>query len=154
MACLVAPSFQLALRRATGEIKIPEAATSGDYDLVIVGSPTWWLTTCMPVRSYLESSGGRTTLEGTPFASYVVCRRYWGNNQKTVKRLGTKAGGSWIDGLHFAYQGGQVTSMFSLISYLGSGEYKPKYHGLTDGYEDTAAAFARGLLTSVGHPTT
>jgi hypothetical protein len=141
------------LRRAKGEIKIPESATRTDYDLVIVGSPTWWLTTCMPMRSYLESPEGRAVLDGTRFASYVVCRRYWGNNQKTVKRLGTKAGGTWVDGLHFAYQGGQVRSMFSLISYLGSGEYRAKYHGLkippsnlTDGFEGTAATFAKGLI--------
>lgn len=43
------------LRRATGEIRIPPEAESGDYDLVCIGSPTWWLTTCMPIRSYLES---------------------------------------------------------------------------------------------------
>jgi len=40
------------LRQATGQIRIPDEATSGDYDLVVVGSPTWWLTTCMPIRSY------------------------------------------------------------------------------------------------------
>jgi hypothetical protein len=149
------------LRRATGEIKVPDAATSGDYDLVIVGSPTWWLTTSIPVRSYLESPEGHAVLDGTRFASYVVCRRYWGNNQKTVKRLGTKAGGSWVDGLHFAYQGGQVKSLLSLVSYLGSGENKPKYHGvkipptnLTPGFEDVAATFARGLLAPAESPST
>src|SRR5947209_20571892 len=31
------------IRRATGEIEVPESVTSGNYDLVIVGSPTWWL---------------------------------------------------------------------------------------------------------------
>jgi len=99
------------LRRAKGEIKVPEAASSGVYDLVIVGSPTWWLTTCLPIRSYLESPEARAVLSGSRIASYVVCRRYWGNNQKTVKRLGTKAGGSWVDGVHFAYEGGQVKSL-------------------------------------------
>src|SRR3954471_8328455 len=43
------------LRRATGEIRIPDGAREGDYDLVCVGSPTWWLTTCMPIRSFLKS---------------------------------------------------------------------------------------------------
>ena len=43
------------LRRRTGEIGIPPEARDGDYDLVVFGSPTWWLTTNMPVRSYLES---------------------------------------------------------------------------------------------------
>jgi menaquinone-dependent protoporphyrinogen IX oxidase len=148
------------LRRATGQIRIPEQAKSGDYDLVIFGSPTWWLTTCMPIRSYLKSPEAQAVLNDTPFGSYVVCRRYWGNNQKTVKRLGTKAGGKWVDGLHFAYQGGQIRSLLSLISYLGSGEYKPKYFGvkipptnLTDGFDDVSEKFARQLITTGSKPS-
>src|SRR4029077_6954151 len=43
------------LRRATGEIRIPDEAREGKYDLVCIGSPTWWLTTCMPIRSFMKS---------------------------------------------------------------------------------------------------
>ena len=147
------------LRRATGEIGVPATANSGGYDLVIVGSPTWWLTTNMPIRSYLESPEGKTTLDGTPYASYVVCRRYWGNNQKTVKRLGTKAGGRYLDGIHFAYEGGQVRSLLSLISFMKTGEYKDKFLGvkipptnLQDGFEDQSAKFAKNLISKVATP--
>jgi flavodoxin len=147
------------LRRATGEINVPDAAANGDYDLVIVGSPTWWLTTCMPIRSYLESPQGQATLSGTRFASYVVCRRYWGNNHKTVKRLGTKAGGAWVDGLHFAYEGGQVRSLLSLVSFLGTGENRERFHGvkipptnLKPDFERLSSDFARGLAASIAQP--
>src|SRR4051812_192742 len=44
------------LRRATGEIRLPDVAMHGEYDLVCIGSPTWWLTTSMPVRSFLKSA--------------------------------------------------------------------------------------------------
>src|SRR5215469_10201600 len=43
------------LFRATGEIRIPAAVTERRYDLVCIGSPTWWLSTNMPIRSFLES---------------------------------------------------------------------------------------------------
>ena len=52
------------VRRKTGEIGIPPAASGGDYDLVVIGSPTWWLTTCMPVRSLPARSRGRTRARG------------------------------------------------------------------------------------------
>jgi hypothetical protein len=39
------------VRGATGEIRIPEEAKGGDYDLVVIGSPTWWLKTSVPIRS-------------------------------------------------------------------------------------------------------
>ena len=73
------------LRRATGEIRIPAQAESGDYDLVVIGSPTWWLTTCMPIRSYLKSDAAAKLLKGKSVAGFVVCRRYWKNNLKTVQ---------------------------------------------------------------------
>src|SRR3954451_12710796 len=30
------------LRGATGKISLPAEATEGEYDLVCIGSPTWW----------------------------------------------------------------------------------------------------------------
>ena len=73
--------------RRTGEIGIPEEAQSGDYDLVVIGSPTWWLTTNMPVRSYLKSPVAEAVLGGKPFAAFSVSRRYWKGNMKDVRRL-------------------------------------------------------------------
>src|SRR3954468_9424349 len=52
------------LRRATGEITIPPEVEDGDYDLVCIGSPTWWLTTCMPIRSFLKSETAAKLLDG------------------------------------------------------------------------------------------
>ena len=49
---------------------------------------------------------------------------------KTVKRLETKRGGRFLDGIHFRNQGGQVRSLLSLISYLGSGQNRERNHGV------------------------
>jgi len=118
------------LRRATGEIRIPEQAKSGDYDLVVIGSPTWWLTTCMPIRSYLKSPEAKAFLKGKKFGAFVVCRRYWKNNLQTVQKLAEENGGTCVEVTHFKYLGGQVRSLLSLISYLGTGEYRDKYLGV------------------------
>ena len=47
------------LRHKTGEIRIPPEAQAGDYDLVVLASPTWWFQTSMPIRSYLESPAAK-----------------------------------------------------------------------------------------------
>ena len=108
------------LRRATAEISIPDEARGGDYDLVCIGSPTWWLSTSVPIRSYLESEAAGTVLNGTDFATVVVCRRYYGHNLRTVKKLATKRGGKFLDAIHFSYEGGQVQSLLSLICGLAA----------------------------------
>src|SRR4051794_6313409 len=140
------------MRRKTGEIRVPPEAQRGDYDLVCVFSPTWWLTTCMPIRSFLKAPTTGALLAGTAFTDVVVCRRYWGNNHKTVRKLGVTHGGEYVEGIHFKYAGGQIRSLLSLISYLGSGEYRERYltvsiprTNLSDAQVDEGRTFARAL---------
>jgi menaquinone-dependent protoporphyrinogen IX oxidase len=144
------------LRRRPAKIGIPAVVTERDYDLVCIGSPTWWLTTDVPIRSFLESDTASRVLNGKPFAAAVPCRRYWRHNLKTVRRLGTKRGGVYTDGIHFRYQGGQVRSLLSLISYLGSGEYRERYLGfkipptnIQDYHLEAARTFADGLASRI-----
>jgi hypothetical protein len=93
------------LRGATGEISIPDTARDGDYDLICIGSPTWWMKTSVPIRSYLKSDAGSRILDGKRFAAFVVCRRYWGINLRAVRKLGTAQGGEYIDGTHWPSPG-------------------------------------------------
>jgi menaquinone-dependent protoporphyrinogen IX oxidase len=140
------------VRGATGEIRIPDDARDGDYDLVVIGSPTWWIKTSVPIRSWLKSDAAGRVLKGKRFAAYVVCRRYWGFNLRGVKKLGTEQGGAYVDGIHFSFAGGQVRSLLSLISYFGKGENRERYLGvkipptnLQANYREQAQAFATGL---------
>jgi menaquinone-dependent protoporphyrinogen IX oxidase len=141
------------VRGATGEILIPEEARDdGDYDLVVIGSPTWWLRTSVPIRSFLKSDAAGRVLGSKRFAAFVVCRRYWGFNLRTVRRLGSERGGEYLDGIHFSFAGGQVRSLLSLCSYFGKGENRERYLGvkipptnLKPDYLEQARAFATGL---------
>jgi menaquinone-dependent protoporphyrinogen IX oxidase len=140
------------LRGATGEIQIPDEAKDGDYDLIVIGSPTWWIKTSVPIRSWLKSDAAGRVLKGKHFTAYVVCRRYWGFNLRGVKKLGTERGGDYVDGIHFSFAGGQVRSLLSLISYFGKGENQERYLGvkipptnLKPDYLQQAQAFATGL---------
>jgi menaquinone-dependent protoporphyrinogen IX oxidase len=140
------------LRSATGEIRVPDAAREEDYDLICIGSPTWWLKTSVPIRSFLKSEPAGPLLDGTPFAAFVVCRRYWSINLSTVKKLGTARGGKYVNGIHFSFAGGQVRSLLSLLSYFGKGENRERCLGvkipptnLKPDYAEQARAFATEL---------
>ena len=117
-------------RRATGEIRTPDTVRNGDYDLICIGSPTWWQTVSMPMRSFLKSDEARKLLAGKPFAVFVVCRQYWRENLTAVRELAEQQGGRYVDGIHFTYPGDPLRSMLSLTSYLGSGEYRDRYLGV------------------------
>src|SRR5438094_2450754 len=144
------------LRRRTGQIRIPDDAKAGDYDLVVLGSPTWFFTTNMPLRSYLKSEEARAVLAGKPFATYAVCRRYWSINLKEVKKLATKQGGKFVDWTRFTYEGGQIRSLLSLLSYFGKGEMRERSLGikipptnLKPDFGDQAQEFANKLADSL-----
>jgi menaquinone-dependent protoporphyrinogen IX oxidase len=144
------------LRQKTGQIKIPEAAQTGDYDLICFGSPTWFFRTAMPLRSYLESDEAGKILAGKPFAAYVVCRRYWSVNLHEVERRGKARGGTWLDGIRFTYEGGQIRSLLSLLSYFGKGEMRERSLGikipptnLKPDFGEQAKAFANQLADKV-----
>lgn len=114
----------------TGDIRTPDAVRTGDYDLICIGSPTWWSTVSMPLRSFLKSHEARNLLDGKRFAVFVVCRRKWRGNLTAVRKLAEKKGGRYVDGIHFTYPGGELPSILSLTSYLGSGKYKDRYLGV------------------------
>jgi menaquinone-dependent protoporphyrinogen IX oxidase len=117
-------------RNETGEIQTPDTVREGDYDLILIGSPTWWDNVSMPLRSFLKSDEARKVLSGKPFAVFVVCRQFWRENLQAVRELAEEQGGRYVDEIHFTYPGDNLRSMLSLTSYLGSGEYRQKYLGL------------------------
>jgi hypothetical protein len=145
------------LRHATGKIGVPDTVREGDYDLVCIASPTWWLNPCMPIRSFMESDLARTVLAGKRFAVIVVCHRYWRNNLRTLKALGSKKGGTYLDGIWFIAAGGPIDSMLALFSYLSKGVIKERYLGLRippanlqPSYVGQAQAFANTLAGRLG----
>ena len=144
------------LRHKTGEIGIPTEAEGGDYDLVVLASPTWWFQTSMPIRSYLESPAAQTVLRGKPFATASISRRYYSINLGQQKKLGEKAGGRWIDKTHFVVAGGQVKSMLSWLGYMKHGEPQERVAGLKmpppnlkPDYEEQARSFVDTVAEGV-----
>src|SRR5271163_2363928 len=154
---LVAGMLWPQLSHATGQIRVPDTVREGDYDLVCIGSPTWWLNPWMPIRSFLSSDLAGTILAGKRFAAVVVCHRYWRNNLATIKALGIKKGGKFVKGIHFIAAGGPVASMLALMSYFGAGVIKDHYLGmkippanLQPSYVGESGAFADELADIVG----
>jgi hypothetical protein len=117
-------------RRKTGAITTPPAAQHAGYDLTVFGSPTWWLTTCMPVRSYLQSPAAKAVLDGKPFAAVSVSRRYYKGNLGDIKKLGEQAGGRWTGSTHFVSDGNQVMSMASWLVFMRKNEPRSRYFGV------------------------
>ena len=142
----------------TGEIRIPPDAQEGEYDLVVLASPTWWFQTSMPIRSYLESSAAKAILDGKPFATASISRRYYTINLRQQRKLAEKNGGRFIDKTHFVVAGGQVKSMLSWLGYMKHGEPQERVFGLKmpppnlkPDFEEQARGFVNRVVDEVLH---
>ena len=67
-----------------------------------------------------------------------------------------RRGGEYVDGVHFTYEGGQIRSLLSLLSYFGKGEMRERSFGiripptnLKPDFGDEATAFANTLADSL-----
>ena len=120
------------VRGATGEIRIPDVAQGVDYDLVCIGSPTWWMKTSVPIRSFLKSEAAGRVLNGE-FGSQPLSSAdaTWSFNLHAVKKLGlAQEGPIGPGGTHWAFAGGQIKSLLSLLSFLGTCLNKQRYLGV------------------------
>ena len=113
----------------------------------------------MPIRSYLESPAARVVLDGKPFATVSISRRYYGINLRQQRKLGEKNGGRFTDKTHFVAAGGQVGSMLSWLGYMKHGEPQKRAWGmkmpapnLQPDFEEQAKSFADGLVDKVLQP--
>ncbi len=118
-----------------------------------IGSPTCWLKTSVPVRSYLKSEAAGRILKDKRVTCFVVSRRYCSINLDAVTTLGAAQGGAYVDGTHWAFAGGQIRSLLSLLSYLGKGQQNDHYLGvkipptnLQAEAVEQARTFATGLV--------
>ncbi len=140
----------------TGAVHVPEEIIDGNYDLICLGSPTWWLNPAMPVVSFLKSPLAARLLAGKRFAVFVACRKLWWNNMRRVKKLAGKQGATFVDGAAFCFQGNQIQSALSFISYMKNDANLDRFMGVKI-YEfgvpaegiARAKEFARGLAATL-----
>ena len=144
------------LRHKTGEIRTPPEAQAGDYDLVLLASPTWWFQTSMPIRSFLESPAAKAILDGKPFATASISRRYYSINLRQQRKLAEKNGGRFVDKTQFVVAGGQVKSMLSWLGYMKHGEPQARVFGMSmpppnlkPDFEDQARSFVDGIVDQI-----
>ena len=115
----------------SGAVRVPDEVLNRDYDLICIGSPTWWLKPAMPVASFLKTTAAGKLLRGKRFAAFAVCRALWWNNLRIVKKLARRQGGTFVDGAAFRFRGNQIQSFLSLINYMQSETNRARYCGIS-----------------------
>ena len=135
------------------KIRFDQKILEADFDLICIGSPTWWFHPAMPVSSFLKTSAAGQLMRSKRFAVFAVCRKLWWNNLRIVKKLAGKSGGIFVDSAAFAFKGNELQTALTCLSYFKTGRNQQKVWGFKV-YEfgipseglDRARDFASGIV--------
>lgn len=130
-------------------VRFDESILDERWDLVLIGSPTWLTSPARPVSSFLMTPAARHLLAGTPFGVFVVCRGFWRRNRARVRHLGERAGGRYIGGAGFGFDGHYLTTNKAFFAFHTSAGKSADGYGLSEATLARVQDFGVNLLREV-----
>lgn len=130
-------------------VRFDESILDEPWDLVLIGSPTWLASPARPVSSFLMTPAARHLLADRPFGVFVVCRGFWRRNRARVRRLGERAGGRYVGGKGFGFDGHYVGTNKAFFAYHTSAGQTSAGYGLSEATLARVRAFGADLLREV-----
>jgi hypothetical protein len=96
----------------------PVRPPRGDYDLVIVESPTWLLGMAAPVEAVFQDPANRWLFEGRDAAAIVVCRGAHRRSRAMMVRWLQSLGANVLTARGYEHEGWEPRRLMSLWFYL------------------------------------
>jgi hypothetical protein len=119
------------IHHKTGEIRIPPEAQTGDYDLIVLASPTWWFPNEYANPLVSRVTRGEGGLERQAVRVRVHLPPLLQHQPRTTKEARRKERRADVAKTHFVVAGGQVEFMLSWLGYMKHGEPQERVMGLT-----------------------
>jgi hypothetical protein len=99
-----------------------EPVDAGDeYDLIILGYTSWFLSPSIPVTGFLKSPQAKRLFNGKPVVTVIACRDMWVMAQEKMKTLLKEAGGHLIDNVVLTDQGRSLYTFVTTPRWLFTG---------------------------------
>ena len=70
---------------------------SGEFDLIIIGYPVWFLSPPPAITAFLQSAQGQALLKGKPVVTLTACRNMWIQAHVDMCQLLQQAGARLLD---------------------------------------------------------
>ena len=102
------------------EIELPGFDETVDYDLVILGYQTWYLSPSLPMTGFLKSRYAKV-LAGKPVVTVIGCRNMWLMGQEAMRDLVADAGGRLVGNVVLIDQGTPAETFITVTVWLLTG---------------------------------
>jgi hypothetical protein len=91
-----------------------------EYDLIVLGYQTWYLSPSLPATGFLKSEYARV-LNGKPVVTVIGCRNMWYRGQKAIRQLIENVGGRLAGNIVLEDQGGRAETFITVTVWLLTG---------------------------------
>lgn len=104
--------------RTPVEIKPLNIQEDRDYDLIILGTQTWFVGMGLPMQAVFEQARYRPIFDGKDVAIFIICRGLWRRSQAMLFDRVQRWGGNVIAIRAYTHAGKEPSRFFSLAFYL------------------------------------
>jgi len=98
-----------------------------EYDLIILGYQTWYLSPSMPTTAILKNEQFCNLLKGKPIVTIIGARNMWLNSQESVKALIKNAGGKLVANIPLVDKTSNLISVITIFYWLSTGKKDRKW---------------------------
>jgi hypothetical protein len=103
------------------EIELPGFDETAEYDLIVLGYQTWYLSPSLPMTGFLKSRFARV-LKGKPVVTVLGCRNMWFRGQKAMRKMIDAAGGRFVGHIVREDQGTRAETFITVTVWLLTGK--------------------------------
>lgn len=107
----------------------PNELFQKNYDLVILGYQTWYLSPSVPFNSFLKSEEGKNILTGKPVVTVSASRNMWIFAQEKTKKLLQAAKANLVGNIALVDRHWNHISVITIVHWMMGGK-KTKYLGI------------------------
>lgn len=107
----------------------PQEVFQKEYDLIVLGWQTWYLSPSIPVNSFLKSEEAKRLLQGKSIVTVSASRNMWILAQEKVKKLLHGAGANLVGNIALVDRNLNHISVITIVHWMMSGK-KTKYLGV------------------------
>jgi len=100
-----------------------------DFDLIILGYPIWFLSSPIPLTTFLKSKEAKTVMKGKPILTVIGARNMWVMAQEDIKQMIIDTGGLLKGNIALHDRHNNLSSVVTIIYWMMTGK-KQRYLGL------------------------
>jgi len=100
-----------------------------DFDLIILGYPIWFLSSPIPLTTFLKSKEAKIVMKGKPVITVIGARNMWVMAQEDIKRMIIDNGGFLKGNVALHDRNNNLSSVVTIIYWMTTGK-KDRYLGL------------------------